>query len=251
MLIRLPDTIFHQRFHLRINKTDKLFISIQCIMICNSHDPVKRIINNRIDMLAHRVVSSQCQHGSLTDFAVCQKILINKIALVCISRPDPAVSFDSINKKRPTCKTKCIFRNIPYFFKYLITTAKRTFFRKLYISEICLYGNLSRLFIRNKNITESTNLCPIDPGGLPFSKIRIFFSQYDLLFQITPFCIQCFFTAFSITQCQCILLILEFHQCFCCHFFSKIKQNTTVDRFFCTHFDHLRFICNLHRILLF
>ncbi|MNN07269.1 hypothetical protein D3C81_1200920 [compost metagenome] len=65
----------------------------------NTHNPVERIIENRVEMAHHRVFSAQRGDRPLHDILVEIEVVVNKVALVGIARPHPAIPFDAIQEE--------------------------------------------------------------------------------------------------------------------------------------------------------
>ena len=100
-------------------------------------------------MSRHRVIAAQCQNRSLVDICICHQITIYKKALVCISRPDPFVTFGTINKKDAAAEAECMLCHRPDLVQAFLSAVECSFHRNVDILMICFQYDLSRFAIRN------------------------------------------------------------------------------------------------------
>ena len=85
----------------------------------------------------------------LIDFCICHQITIYKKALVCISRPDPFVTFGTINKKDAAAEAECMLCHRPDLGQAFLSAVECSFHRNVDILMICFQYDLSRFAIRN------------------------------------------------------------------------------------------------------
>ena len=133
VFIQLTLTELHKGAHFRINLADKFQVTVCLIMIKHAQDPEQGIIHNSIDMPCHWIVSAKSQKGSLVNIRICQQILVYEKALVSIPRPDPFVTFHTIQKKDTAAKTEGMLCHLPDLIQLLVTAFKRSAFREIHI----------------------------------------------------------------------------------------------------------------------
>ena len=55
-------------------------------------------------MFCHRVVTAECQNCSLVNIRIRHQVTVYKKALISITRPDPFITFYSVNKENAAAK---------------------------------------------------------------------------------------------------------------------------------------------------
>ena len=133
VLIQLSLTELHKGAHFRVNLADKFQVTICLIMIKHAQDPEQGIVHDGIDMSCHRIISTKCQKSSLVNIRICQQILIYEKALVSIPRPDPFVTFHTIQEKDTAAKAEGMLCHLPDLIQLLVIAFKRSAFREIYI----------------------------------------------------------------------------------------------------------------------
>ena len=200
MLLSPAITKIHKGHHLWINQFQKFSVAISFIVIIHAQKPQQRVIYNCINMSRHRIIATKREDRSLIDFCICHQITVYKEALVCISRPDPFITFHPINKKDSTAKTECMLCHRPDLIQTFFSTMKSCFYRDIHILMICYEDNFSRLTIRNIRKTYCTAWTLSSffvrlPAIIAVYRIDCFFSgfatadQYRLI-SIFKFCLQ-------------------------------------------------------------
>lgn len=185
-------------------------------------------------MLYHRIISPQRQNRPFADILVKKQVLVNKIALIRISRPDPAIPFHPVQEKNAAGQPERGIRNLPNPVYQPVTTGKAASFREIHIFIQRFHRNQRSVFpLRYKKITESPELGMIALPGLPAperesSTVRLSFRpagtarRYTVLFprdfqyllQITQLRIQRLRPGFPVAQRHLIrpLLPVYFYQ---------------------------------------
>ena len=107
-------------------------------------------------MFCHRVVTTECQNCSLVNIRIRHQVTVYKKALISITRPDPFITFRSIDKKDSAAKPECMLCHRPDLVQAFFSTMKSCFYRDIHILMICSEDNFSRLTIRNIRKTYCT-----------------------------------------------------------------------------------------------
>ena len=108
----------------------------------DTKDPIEGIVQDRIDMGCHRIVSPQGKERPAVDIRICHQILIHKKALICVTAPDPFVPFDSINKENTAAQPKGVLRYRPNLVKQPVIAEKLCPHRNIYVLMDCFDPDL-------------------------------------------------------------------------------------------------------------